>query len=407
MSAGPWGEAVDMRYLTVLLLLPLAMGCEGVFGDPDALILRYSALSPVEVVGNQTWSAVSAGFDHTCALTTAGSAYCWGSNEYLQTGSTVDAACQNGSRCVRRPTAVPGGHQFVQIAAGTHMSCGLTAAGAAWCWGGGYETDGRSYLGDGTLARSATPLRVASDSVFTFISSVFEGGCALTASGQAWCWGQNTDGRLGDGSTVSRLTPVAIGGALRFSRLAYGGLHRCGVATDGALYCWGENRWGQLAIGDVPYNNFGVFVRTPTAVIGGGTFADAAAGGAHTCALRADGQVLCAGSHANGMLGDGSMLSHRGIFSAVAGGLVATQITAGYMSNCALTADGSAYCWGSNWYGGLGIGYRNDGGQATPQRVDGGPFAKISVGGGHGCAITPAQRLYCWGDDTRGAVGRE
>lgn len=361
----------------------------------------------MEVAGNRTWGSVSAGSNHTCALSTDGDAYCWGDNEFLQTGSMADEACAYGSRCVRTPTAVSGGHKFVQIVAGLKMSCARTAAGAVWCWGGGYAAGGAAYLGDGALSRSATPVRVASDSVFTFISNVFNGGCALTASGQAWCWGENGSGQIGDGSTINRPTPVAAGGALRFTRIAYDGPHRCGLAIGGALYCWGENRWGQLAVGDVPFNNFGAILSTPTAALGGGTYTDVAVGGAHTCVMRGNGQVLCAGSNAYGVLGDGTSISHRGTLSAVAGSLVATQITAGYIATCVLIADGTAYCWGGNWYGGLGIGYRNDDGQSTPQRVDGGPFAKISVGGGHGCAITPTERLYCWGDDTKGAVGRE
>jgi alpha-tubulin suppressor-like RCC1 family protein len=122
------------RLRHLLLLLPtLLMGCQGLFEDPDSEILRNSAVSPVEVAGNRTWSSVSAGSNHTCALSTEGDAYCWGDNEYLQTGSMVDEACASGARCVRTPTAVSGGHQFVQIAAGGSMSCGLTPACAVWC----------------------------------------------------------------------------------------------------------------------------------------------------------------------------------------------------------------------------------------------------------------------------------
>lgn len=393
-----------MPYRRLLLLLPLVFACSSIFEDPDSLLLKNSALLPVEVVGNRTWSDVEAGFQHTCALTTAGAAYCWGNNEYLQTGSTVDASCASGSRCVFTPTAVSGGHVFTQIAAGGNMSCGLTTAGAVWCWGGGYGDEG-TYLGNGTLSRSAAPVRVASDSVFASVTSVAGGGCALTTSGQAWCWGQN-GGYLGDGTTINRPSPVAVGGALRFTRLVFHWSHRCGITTAGALYCWGDNRWGQLATGEVPFNNFGVTVTTPTAAIGGATYLDIAVGGSFTCAIRADGQTQCAGSNSAGQLGDDAMISHRGTLTAVSGGLVATQISTDEASACLLIASGNAYCWGSNWYGGLGIGTRSDYGEGTPQLVLGGPFTQISVGGSHTCAITPGQRLYCWGDAGRGAVGR-
>ncbi len=394
-----------MNYRSGLLLLALVLGCSDPGPEnPDALLLRNSALLPVEVVGNRRWSDVEAGFSHTCALTTDGEAYCWGNNYYQQTGSTADVSCGYGERCVRTPRAVLGGHRFVQIAAGGNMSCGLTAAGALWCWGGGFPGEG-TYLGNGTLSSSTMPVRVASDSIFTSVGRVTGGGCALTASGQAWCWGQNS-GALGDGSTTPQPSPVPIGGALRFTRLANGS-HSCGIATDAELYCWGGNRWGQLVAGEVPFNNCCAVVTTPTRTVATGTYIDVAVGSNDfTCAIRTGGQVECAGYNGSGVLGDNSTISHRGTLAPVAGGLVATQVSAGIESVCVLVTDGSAYCWGENWFGGLGIGTRSDLGEGTPQRVQGGPFTKISVGGGHTCAITPTERLYCWGSDVRGAVGR-
>lgn len=394
-----------MPFRLLLLLLPLVVACSSLFEDPDADLLRNSALLPVEVVGNRTWSDVEAGFQHTCALTTAGAAYCWGENSYLQSGSSVDVACAAGSRCVNTPTAVSGGHVFTQIAAGGNMSCGLTEAGAVWCWGGGSGTEG-TYLGNNTFSRSATPVRVASDSVFTTVTSVSGGGCALTTSGQAWCWGQNASGLLGDSTTINRPTPVAIGGALRFTRIVYHWSHRCGITTAGALYCWGDNRMGQLAIGEVPFNNINGRMMTPTAAMSADTYIDVAAGGVFTCAVRTDGQTQCAGYNSVGQLGDDALIDSRGTLSAVAGGLVATQISADETTACILIANGNAYCWGGNWYGAVGIGRRSDYGESTPQLVLGGPFTKISVGGSHACAISTEQRLYCWGDDNRAAVGR-
>lgn len=395
-----------MRVHAWVLLLPLLAGCELVMEDPDALILKNSALLPVEVSGNRLWSDADAGFQHSCALTTDGEAFCWGNNDYLQTGNTADVSCGYNTRCLRRPTAVLGGHRFVQIVAGGNMSCGLTAAGAIWCWGGGYGDGGTTYLGNGTLARSATPLRVASDSVFVSVSRrPAGGGCALTASGQAWCWGEN-GGSLGDGSTTVRPTPVPIGGALRFTRLVRHWSHSCGITTSGALYCWGDNRWGQLAIGDVPWNNFGAMETAPVPATTSQTYTDVAVGGSITCAIRSGGLLECAGTNANGVLGDGSSLTHRGTLGPVAATFAATQVSANEVSVCALATDGSAYCWGGNWFGGLGIGTRSDFGEETPQRVQGGPFAKITVGGSHSCGLTPGQRLYCWGHDGMGAVGR-
>ena len=85
--------------------------------------------------------------------------------------------------------------------------------------------------------------------------------CGRTASGTAYCWGDNEVGQLGDGSTVDRLEPSAVVGGFLFTSLDAGYRHTCGRATTGALYCWGANL-GQLGDGtttnrSVPTKVFG------------------------------------------------------------------------------------------------------------------------------------------------------
>jgi alpha-tubulin suppressor-like RCC1 family protein len=42
-----------------------------------------------DVSGGLQFKATSAGYRHTCAIITAGAAYCWGDNEYGQLGSVA------------------------------------------------------------------------------------------------------------------------------------------------------------------------------------------------------------------------------------------------------------------------------------------------------------------------------
>lgn len=357
-------------------------------------------LVPTEVVGGRRWSDVSAGMNHTCALTTEGDAYCWGQNTYLQSGGVTDVDCTMGDRCVPQPRLVQGGHRFTQIDAGSNRTCARKSNGEVWCWGGGLGTEG-TYLGNGTLARSAVPLRVQSDSAFASVTS----GCALTAAGQAWCWGP---GPVGDSSFANHLAPVAVGGSIRFRELARA-THTCGIATDGAMYCWGTNRWGQLVQGALTHDPFlalGPTAMVATRSVSTDAFIDVATGTHRTCVVRTDFVVLCAGWNRAGGLGDGGAIEYTASFTPVAGPLSATSIDASHDATCALRADGAAFCWGWNWFGGLGIGSRSDIGESTPQRVQGGPFTKISVGEDHTCGITPEARLYCWGADMFRQIGR-
>ena len=100
---------------------------------------RTDRNSLVTLAGGLTWSAVAAGALHACALTTAGRAYCWGANGFGQIG---DAFASSGTGSTLTPVPVSGNLVFTQIFAGDTHSCALTAAGKAYCWG----TDRNSSL---------------------------------------------------------------------------------------------------------------------------------------------------------------------------------------------------------------------------------------------------------------------
>ena len=82
-----------------------------------------------------TFTAVSAGVYHTCALTPAGAAYCWGWGGDGQLGTGFRRPAPAPLAAAETPVAVAGGHAFVAIAAGYQHSCAVTAGGEAYCWG--------------------------------------------------------------------------------------------------------------------------------------------------------------------------------------------------------------------------------------------------------------------------------
>jgi alpha-tubulin suppressor-like RCC1 family protein len=118
----------------------------GDFGLPCSTV-------PVAVVGTLRFAAVSAGANHTCGVTTIGGAYCWGDNQ----GGQLGDGTRTGPRT--SPVAVVGGLSFATLSAGgthTFHSCGVTTAGVAYCWG--YNDFGQ--VGDGTRTVRASPVPV-------------------------------------------------------------------------------------------------------------------------------------------------------------------------------------------------------------------------------------------------------
>jgi len=81
--------------------------------------------------------------------------------------------------------------------------------------------------------------------------------------------------------------------------ISAGGPHACAVMTDGTAACWGDNAFGELGDGTA-----GVAVPEPTAVVGLAGIQAITAGAAHTCALEADGSVACWGSDIACEIGD-------------------------------------------------------------------------------------------------------
>ena len=73
--------------------------------------------------------------------------------------------------------------------------------------------------------------------------------CGLTASGEAWCWGDNHFGKLGTRSTESSPVPVQVQSSVAFDSIWTGYWHVCARATAGELWCWGEQETDPGAFG--------------------------------------------------------------------------------------------------------------------------------------------------------------
>jgi len=196
--------------------------------------------TPQLISGVLTYRQVSVGGDHTCALSTTSKVLCWGRNNFGQLGNGAASTF-----IALDPVVVSGTLQYLHVSAGGNHTCAVTKTNKAYCWG--YGRNGQ--IGDGKTYLRFTPRAVAGGLSFERVTAGNAHTCAATTGNRAYCWGYNGNAQLGDGTTTQRLTPTAVTGGLFFKQVDAGAHHTCGLGSGSVLWCWGLNTDGQLGQG--------------------------------------------------------------------------------------------------------------------------------------------------------------
>src|SRR5215831_11113321 len=189
--------------------------------------------TPVDVSGLSGAIAIAAGGGHTCAVLSGGGLSCWGRNDYGQVGD----GSIGSDRWWPRSVSIAGG--VAAVTAGAQHTCAITATGGAKCWGyngdgtmtnrltpvvaglstlpmrvaagtdrtcvvlggGGVECWGFNLsggVGDGTTMDRWSPVGVVGlASGMAAVATGEDHSCAMTASRRVKCWGSNGGGKLG------------------------------------------------------------------------------------------------------------------------------------------------------------------------------------------------------------------
>ena len=195
--------------------------------------------TPVPVGNGTHWTMLSAGQGvHICGVVAGNVGKCWGSNfsGQIGDGTRVDDSV---------PVVVHGGLAFANISAGSAFTCGVTTDGDAYCWG----SDTFGALGNGVPSPTCSegnqcitlPKAVAGGHKFSFVRAAEDHACGLTPAGAVYCWGySNFD------STPT--VPHLLSGGVTFTSLESNG-YDCGMATDGKLYCMHRDSDPTLVLG--------------------------------------------------------------------------------------------------------------------------------------------------------------
>ena len=217
-----------------------------------------------------TYLQVSAGTYHSLALGSDGNVYAWGYNSegQLGDGTTSDRNAPVRVKTPDRKTYpdLPADFTYLQVSAGGSHSLAVGSDGNVYAWGYNYY----GQLGDGTTGGNRyTPVRVKTpdrntypdlpaDFTYLQVSAGSIHSLALGSDGNAWAWGNNSNGRLGNNSYSESSVPVRVRNpasptdtskGLQAAQVSGGGAHSLAVGSDGNAYAWGWNGFGQLGDG--------------------------------------------------------------------------------------------------------------------------------------------------------------
>ncbi len=417
-----------MRLSTLALSLPF-------------LVALGSCSSPPPPPPYTEYKAVTAGGAHTCALTIADLALCWGSNAAGQLGDGSTTASS-------KPVLVAGNLKFSTISAGVSHTCGLSQ-GEVYCWGS--NLSGEIGNGAGPKGEPVTaPAKIVGPANTSYIDVVAGGSfsCAVTKIGWAFCWGQNGFGKLGLGPNYpvgrfidsaepneSVATPAPVAGRHVFQAITAHDNNACGLSSTNQVFCWGSNLFFQVGATTSDGCQVGASRRWPcawsptitaqrqaTSVPNGVTLGDDFA-----CYTDDRFDLYCWGSNAHGQIAPkGTRLeickfandtssecagAPRKVTRPVVGtttlGFVRVAAGSDWVCSSVQPAGSAVVCWGRNTHGQLGDGQTID--REAPAPISGGYGAMdISAGTGHTCLVTDGatpKRVYCWGANASGQLG--
>ena len=332
-----------------------------------------------------------------CAVVSDGSARCWGSDGYGQTGTGTPTS-PFVTAYATQPMGLSSG--VTAIAVGDDHVCALQS-GSTLCWGDnsyGQLGNGTSGFATSVYVPTVVPALAGASAV-----AAGEGVACIIASGNVSCWGANVTGNVGNGTTTEQDAPQATGVAA--TKIAVAG-HTCAITSAGGVNCWGRDDYGQA--GRVSTQGCSV-ASTPcdpspglTSITSGAT--GIFVGAYHSCAI-VSGAAQCWGDDRSGQLGDGTTNVGVNSTPVAVQGLAGTPLALAlsWQTTCALIQGGTVQCWGDNTAGVLGV-LDAGTGSLTPVTVLTGATA-IAGGDNNMCALMSDTTVRCWGNNQQGELG--
>jgi hypothetical protein len=169
---------------------------------------------PIAVAGDLRFTSITAAAAQTCGITTDYEAYCWGainskpatSTEGFSSVAAVTRVASNGTLS---------GKTWRTITPGPNSACATDSADDLYCWGAGVVPGAgagglNSATGFGEVIENPTKVEIPGGNVAsTSIAETFgypedlPSPCALSKSGDVYCWAGNDEGVLSEPRRVT------------------------------------------------------------------------------------------------------------------------------------------------------------------------------------------------------------
>jgi len=325
-------------------------------------------------------------------------AYSTGDDERGQLGQNTDNIKKSS------PTQVPGGWAD---AFGCNRQW-LLSAGNGALWSVGKNARGSAGTNDSSITSYSSPIQIGGDTTWSLYNKGSSGNVmAVTKTdGTFWVWGDNNAGELGlgvAGDAGSISSPAQLPGTWQTTRDSIGrgqqGSNIGAIKADGTLWTWGRNEFGELGHNQKSSTRAGY--SSPTQVGTDTTWAKVYAGDNSMYAVKTNGTAWAWGRNHKGMLG----LNQPDNAHKSSPTQVGTNTTwASYKRNggcgTGIKTDGTLWVWGSGYYGALGL---NESGSPnvyyrSPKQVPGTTWSYVDgAANGANVALKTDGTIWGWG----------
>lgn len=362
----------------------------------------FNRSSPTQV-GSSSWSQVSSGGTHTAAIRLDGRLFTFGFNTDGQLGYSTGLLMDPRSS----PTQV-GINSWTSVSAGQDHTVAVSNTGALFVWG----KNNYGQLGNNSIVSRSSPVQVGTSS-WTTISAGGTHTSAIRNDGSLFTWGASNQGRLGtiytitNNNTLNRSNPVQVGnntinvsspvqvGNSSWKFISSGLSHGMAISNDNTLFTWGSNIKGQLGLNDL-------ISRSSPTQVGTSSWTSIAAGGTHSVAIKSDKKLFTWGYGTNGQLGRNSSLDQIPV-------QIGTDdwntVGAGIIHTGAVRSDGYLFMWGAGGSGRLGDNSTIS--RSSPVQIGTSSWTIISLGLDHSAAIRNDGALFTWGAGSSGKLGND